>query len=235
MNNENLSFSSHKPDTADRAVRHKAAGRFAGFAIVLATVALLPAPFAGAEEQHVHHHDHHHHAEPAKVLTRTEVNYAVPGIPVIRMDGTRANLTKDLDSGRPVILNFIYTSCTAICPMTSQVFSRLQDRLSGQGERVSLVSISIDPEYDTPSRLAAYAKQFGAGPGWQFYTGTVKDSIAIQKAFDVFRGDKMNHIPVTFLRPAPGKPWVRIEGMASSEDLLDAYKRLNTGAQVSMR
>jgi protein SCO1/2 len=57
-------------------------------------------------------------------------------------------------------------------------------------------------------------------------TGTLDDSVAVQRAFDVYRGDKMNHQPATFLRAAPGQPWVRLEGFASAADILREYRQL---------
>jgi protein SCO1/2 len=51
--------------------------------------------------------------------------------------------------------------------------------------------------------------------------------IAVQRAFDVYRGDKMNHSPVTFLRAGAGKPWVRMAGFASAADILREYRQLN--------
>ncbi len=98
--------------------------------------------------------------------------------------------------------------------------SELQRKLGTGRDRVHLVSISIDPEQDTPARLRDYAKKFGAGPEWQHYTGTLAASVASQRAFDVYRGDKMSHIPVTLVRPAAGNRWVRIEGFASADQLL---------------
>ena len=72
----------------------------------------------------------------------------------------------------------------------------------------------------TPERLAAYARQFGAGPQWHFLTGTPQASQAVQRAFDTWRGDKMNHPLVTFVRPAGAQRWVRLEGHATATDLL---------------
>jgi protein SCO1/2 len=83
-----------------------------------------------------------------------------------------------------------------------------------------MVSVSIDPEEDTPARLTEYAKRFGAGAQWSFYTGSVESSIAVQRAFDVYRGDKMNHSPVTLFRPAPGRAWVRLDGFATPDAVL---------------
>src|SRR6266566_2039655 len=87
--------------------------------------------------------------------------------------------------------------------------------LGREDRRVHMVSISIDPEHDTPQRLRAYANKFHAGPQWQYYTGTLRDSLAAQQAFGAYRGDKMGHTPLTLLRAAPGEPWTRIEGFVT--------------------
>ena len=150
-------------------------------------------------------------------------NYVVPQLSLVRDDGKVVSLPKELDDGRMVVLNFIYTTCPGICPVMSHVFSQFQDRLGSGREKVHMVSISIDPEQDTPARLRAYATQFSAGRQWQHYTGTVEASVRAQKAFDAYRGDKMSHDPLTLMRAAPGKPWIRVDGFASADDLLEQY------------
>jgi protein SCO1/2 len=94
-----------------------------------------------------------------------------------------------------------------------------------------MMSISIDPEQDTPARLREYAQRNGAGPQWQHYTGTIEASVAVQRAFSVYRGDKMDHPPVAFMRPAPGRPWVRLDGFASPSELLVEYRTTMTAAK----
>ncbi len=160
--------------------------------------------------------------ESTPEFTRSVVNYDLPDIAVIRQDGKKLSFIKELDDGRPVILNFIFASCSAICPMLTHVFSKAQDKL----DNVHLVSISIDPENDTPTKLTEYAKKFGAGSHWDYYTGTMETSTAIQKAFDAYRGDKMNHTSVIFMRVAPNKPWLRLEGFASPAAVIHEYNRL---------
>jgi protein SCO1/2 len=173
------------------------------------------------------------HQHPvANGLKITMAEYAVPDIWLVRDDGQRVLLAKELDDGRPLLLNFIYTTCPGICPLMSQVFSRFQSRLGAQRDKVHMVSISIDPEQDTPTRLRTYARQFGAGSQWRHYTGTVGASIAAQKAFDAYRGDKMSHDPLTLMRAAPGKPWVRIDGFATPDDLLAQYVGLAAMCQT---
>jgi protein SCO1/2 len=169
-------------------------------------------------------HAHHHHM--AQKVTLTTADYNVPQISLVRDDNRRISLPDEMNDGRPVILNFIYTACTAVCPITSRSFAQLQDKLGEESDKVHMISITIDPEQDTPARLADYAHKFGAGSQWRFYTGTTEASLAAQRAFDVYRGDKMNHSPVTLLRAASGTSWLRIDGFASADDLLREYRKL---------
>ncbi|MBI2319096.1 MAG: SCO family protein [Betaproteobacteria bacterium] len=170
-------------------------------------------------------HDHHD-AHDAPGYARKAAAYRLPEATLVRADGSRANFPSEIDDGKPVILNFVFTTCTAICPVLSQSFAEFQRLLGTERNKVRMVSISIDPEEDTPERLAAYAKRFGAGRQWDFYTGSVQASVALQKAFQTYFGDKMHHRPMTFMRAAPGEAWVRLEGFATPGELLKEYRRL---------
>jgi protein SCO1/2 len=193
-----------------------------GFALPLfAAAAVMIAAFgaAGARAAADAMEDAHHHHVTAEI-TRTPATYQVPRVTLVRDDGKSVALADELDDGRPVVLSFIYKSCTTICPLTSMTLADLQQRLGAGRDKVHLVSISIDPEQDTPARLREYARKFGAGPEWNHYTGTVASSVAVQTAFGVYAGDKMSHRPVTLLRTGPANRWVRIDGFASSEQML---------------
>ena len=152
--------------------------------------------------------------------------YAVPPVRLVRADGKVVSLPDEMNDGRPIVLNFIFTTCTTICPLMSSTFAQFDRELGPDAGKVHLMSISIDPEHDTPERLAAYARKFHAGPEWQHYTGTLDASVAAQRAFDVYRGGKMSHSLVTLMRAAPGKPWLRIEGWATPDDLVHDYREL---------
>jgi protein SCO1/2 len=102
----------------------------------------------------------------------------------------------------------------------TRIFAEVQESLGDDRPRVRLVSVSIDPEQDTPRRLRDYARQFGATEPWLFLTGSAAASTAVQKAFNSYRPDKMSHTPVSFLRRAPGQAWVRLDGLAQAGDIL---------------
>ena len=165
-------------------------------------------------------------AAVATTVSRSSVTYETPAVTLVREDGKRVSLAGELDDGRPVLLNFIFTTCSSICPLTSRTLEEFQRKLRSEAARIHLMSISIDPEEDTPARLREYARKFHAGPEWQYYTGTLAASLAAQRAFDVYRGEKMSHTPVTLMRAAPGKPWLRIEGFVTPDELVDDYRNL---------
>lgn len=192
--------------------------------VTCALAGFLAAQAAGAADVADPHAAHAMHEAPPGV-SRSVTSYTVPSIKLVRDDGKQVSLDEELNDGRPVVLNFIYTTCPGICPLASHVFSQLQRQLGSERDHVHLISISVDPEEDTPSKLREYAKKYSAGPTWQHYTGTVAASIAAQRAFDVYRGDKMGHTPVTLLRVAPGTPWVRFDGFATSDMLLQELRQ----------
>ena len=183
-----------------------------------ALIAMAVALPAGAHEGHA--------ASPGDGYVRSVARYEIPDARLVDMDGNEVSLRERLASGAPLMVNFVFTSCTAICPVMSANFAKVQAALAGRSEALELVSISIDPEHDTPARLREYAAKFSAGPHWRFLTGSAETSIAVQRAFDVFRGDKMGHDPVTFIRTSPKEPWLRIEGWANANDLVREYRRI---------
>lgn len=156
-------------------------------------------------------------------LKVSTLSYRVPDLKLVNQTGVAVSLPAEMNDGRPVVLNFIFTSCAAICPLMTQTFAEFQRKLGSESSQVHIMSISIDPEQDTPARLREYAKRFDAGPGWTFYTGTDAASIAAQKAFNIFRTDKMSHSSVTFMRSSPGASWRRLDGFATPDDLLREY------------
>lgn len=158
--------------------------------------------------------------------TRTERAYAIPDVVLTDSEARPVKLRALLESGEPVMVNFIFTTCGTICPVMVKVFSEVPGKLGAEAQRLRLVSISIDPENDTPAKLKAYAREHAAGPRWQFLTGRLQDIGAIQRAFASYRGDKMNHEPVTLLHAAPGKAWVRIDGFASAAELASEYRKV---------
>jgi protein SCO1/2 len=157
---------------------------------------------------------------------RTVERYSMPDVTLVNQDGKRVRLLDLVDGGKPVVLDFIYGTCTTICPVLSANFTNFQRRLGeGVGE-VQLVSISIDPENDTPAIMKKYLKNYMARPGWDFLTGSRDDIDRVMRAFSAYVPNKMSHYPIMFLRAPRGDHWVRIYGLIGTKDFLAEYEKV---------
>jgi len=169
-----------------------------------------------------------HMAEMARPrhYTRTVERYALPALSLLDQDGAAVDLQKLLAEPRPIALDFIFTTCTTICPIQTATLAAMNRQLGDDRGDLLLVSVSIDPEYDTPEVLADYARKWTAGPEWRFLTGSLDDVVAAQKAFDAFAGAKTNHRALTFFKASGSDEWVRIDGLATAQDLAREYREL---------
>ncbi|MEJ2453210.1 MAG: SCO family protein [Candidatus Thiodiazotropha sp.] len=169
----------------------------------------------------------HRQALSRSTYSRKLAVYEAPDVELIAEDNRAIQFADLLATDRPVMLNFIFTTCTTICPVLSASFKQVQDLMGSEAKEVLMISITIDPEYDTPEKLADYADRFSAGEQWTFLTGQIDDVVRVEKAFDIFRGSKTNHEPVTLIRSADKAEWVRIEGFANAEEIVAEYKKIN--------
>ena len=78
-------------------------------------------------------------------------------------------------AGKVVVADFVFTTCTDICPLLSGTMAQVRDQLKQAkllGDKAVIVSFSVDPEHDTPDALTTYGERFGATPvEWRFLTG----------------------------------------------------------------
>jgi protein SCO1/2 len=154
--------------------------------------------------------------------------YVMPDVVLVNQNGVKIPFKKFLESDKPVVLDFIYGTCTTICPVLSVGFVNLQRKLGPEAGNVRFVSISIDPENDTPHVMKEYLTRYRAKPGWDFLTGTRRDIDKVMLAFSAYVPDKMSHMPLTFIHAPKRDQWVRLYGVLSSKDLLKEYE-LATG------
>ena len=157
---------------------------------------------------------------------RTVEKYSAPDVFLVNQDGRKVKLASLINSGKPVMLDFIYGTCTTICPVLSAGFTNLQNKLGQDAANVQLISITIDPEYDTPAVMKDYLKRFRAKPGWDFLTGSREDIDRVMRAFNAYVPNKMAHYPLTLLKAPNSDQWVRIYGMVGMSVLMTEYKEL---------
>jgi len=158
--------------------------------------------------------------------TRTIHEYAIPDVALLNQDGKKVLLKSFLrPKDKVIILDFIFGTCTTICPVLSASFVNFQDKLRAEASKVQLVSISIDPEHDTPKVLKAYLKSYKAKPGWDFLTGSRENIERVTNAFNAYSSDKMQHYPLTFVYSPVQDRWFRIDGLVATSELMAEYKK----------
>lgn len=195
-------------------------------------------PVAAGHDSHSDHHSHNNHgmmedhSAHMKMMNaqqgyqRSINHYALPDTTLVGEDGNPVQLHTLLADERPVILNFIFTSCTTVCPILSATLAQANKSFGDDELKPLMISISIDPQYDTPERLRDYAARYNSGENWHFLTGDLDSVIKLQRAFSAYYGNKLNHQPVSFLRQGPGDPWLRLQGFTTSAELVAEYRAL---------
>jgi len=144
----------------------------------------------------------------------------IPDVRVLDQHGRQLNFYRDLIADKVVAVNFIFTTCTAICRPLTATFRRVQQELGEQvGKNVWLISVSVDPATDTPERLRDFAEKFKAGPGWTFVTGDPSDIDAILRAFGVAITNKNDHTPMVLIGSERKGVWTRAYGLSSPVEL----------------
>jgi protein SCO1 len=153
------------------------------------------------------------------------------GLPVIgeapdfvlrAQDGTRIAL--DQFRGKAVAVTFIFASCSATCPILTAKMAAVQDRLgSNFGSRIAFLSITVDPDHDTPEVLQRYADTFGANPvGWKFLTGSPAVIQDIERQYGVFaartQDGKLDHTNLISLVDPHGMLRVQYLGVRFDPD-----------------
>ncbi len=158
-------------------------------------------------------------AAPATAAVASRLR--IPDATVYNQNGRRLNFYTDLVKGKTVAINFIFTTCTTICPPLTATFRRVQSELGEHmGRDIELISVSVDPVTDTPARLFDFAAKFKAGPGWTFVTGDQAEIDSLLQAFGVAVANKNDHTPTILIGNDATGYWTRAYGLASPTTLV---------------
>lgn len=154
---------------------------------------------------------------------------AIPDVVLRDQNNKPVRFYTDLVQGNVVVVNFIFTTCTSVCPPLGASFSRLQTHLADRvGKNVRLITISTDPQNDTPARMRAWGTQFNAKPGWTLLTGNPK---AVNAAIDAIGGDRArDHSPLVLIGNDRTGQWIREYGLASPEKLAKTIEEVTRQA-----
>ena len=153
--------------------------------------------------------------------TDNTAEFIVPDVPVRDQNGRKLQFYTDLVKGRKVIVNFIYTTCKGVCPISGQSFAKLQARLGDRlGRDVFMISVTTDPENDSPTKLKAWSNKYHPAPGWTLVTGNKEDIASLLR---VLTGDGVRsgyHVPAVCVIDDVNKAQKWNYGFAPPEEIV---------------
>jgi cytochrome oxidase Cu insertion factor (SCO1/SenC/PrrC family) len=145
----------------------------------------------------------------------------IPDIVVLDQEGKAIHFYSDLVKGKTVVINFIFTTCTTICPPLAATFARVQKEMGDKtGRDVHFISISVDPLTDTPERLKAWGAKFKAGFGWTFVTGDKQEIDKLLNALGASVGRREDHSPSVIVGNDSKDIWTRTYGLAKTSQMV---------------
>ena len=165
----------------------------------------------------------------------------IPDVELIDQDGRRVHFYTDLVKGRTVAINFIFTTCTTICPPLGATFARVERELGERaGRDVRLISVSVDPATDTPERMKEWGAKFKAGAGWTLLTGAKPAVDELLRALGAQTGRPEDHSPAVLIGNDALGQWTRTYGLARPTKLVEIIDaalagQLNTPPKESSR
>lgn len=205
-----------------------------GIAAALVALGLVAAPALAdhSPEEHAAHmaqmaaDPHARHQGHAGAQPGAEVAFA--DVPLLDQDGRELRLRDDLVGDRIVVMGFVYTSCTTVCPVISAIMQKLQKQLGERaGREVQLISLSIDPQRDTPERLHEYAGRFQAGAGWRWLTGSNEAVSDTLKGLGTWTANYQDHPPLIMVGDGRSQQWTRFYGFTDPAVLMARVNELS--------
>src|SRR5215217_6923831 len=140
---------------------------------------------------------------------------------LINQDGEKVRFYSDLLKGKTVIINSFFATCQGSCLPMSRNLEKVQEELGDRlGKDAIIISISVDPEVDTPPLLKAYAKKLNARPGWYFLTGDKASVDFTLRKLGHFVDDKQAHLNIFIIGNERTGLWKKAFGLAKSDELM---------------
>ena len=176
----------------------------------------------------------HDHLDPAAAAPVSQVKPSIPDLQLVDQDGKMVHFYRDLVKGKVVAINFVFTTCTTICPPLGATFARIQKVLGARmGSDLQLISISVDPAVDTPQRLKAWSDRFHRKAGWTLVTGPKPDVDVLLAALGSEVAGKADHTPMILIGNDATGTWTRAYGLGGATQVMKTIESVAARKEAS--
>jgi cytochrome oxidase Cu insertion factor (SCO1/SenC/PrrC family)/mono/diheme cytochrome c family protein len=156
----------------------------------------------------------------ASDLRQAGLNYFTD-VELVDQNGAKVRFYSDLLAGKVVVINSFFATCSGSCPIMGAAFRKIQTALGDRvGRDVHLVSITVDPETDTPEQLRKFAKAASAGPGWHLVTGTKENVTEALRKLGLLTETKETHTAIVLIGNEPAGVWKKAFGLADADEIV---------------
>ena len=153
--------------------------------------------------------------------------------PLVTQHGEEVMFVSDVIGDNIVVMDFVYTTCTTICPVLSALFTQVQGKLGDAvGDEVVLVSVTVDPVRDTPQRLKAYAQKHRSGDGWVWLTGPKTTVDDVLTGLGAYTSNFEDHPSMVLIGDGRTGEWKRLFGFPSPDRIMELVDDLKKNREA---
>ena len=190
---------------------------------ILTAIAAMPAAARADEDPHAKHRAMmKQKSQPAE-----SVDIDIRDRTLINQYGEDVRFGSDVIGDNIVVMDFVYTTCTTICPVLSALFTQVQTKLGdSMGGEVRLVSVSVDPVRDTPQRLKAYSAKHRAGDSWFWITGAKPAVDDVLTGLGAYTTNFEDHPTMVLVGDGRTGEWKRLFGFPNPDRIVQIVNDL---------
>lgn len=153
-----------------------------------------------------------------------------PNNVLLTQDNIQVHFFDDLLKGKAVVINFMFTTCTGVCPPMTANLAKVQSLLGERvGKDINMISVTVDPAIDTPDVLKKYATKFNVRPGWYFLTGKKTDLDTVLKKLGGYVEDKNQHNTILIIGNVETGEWMKVFAMSKPSEIAERILKVSGG------
>ena len=214
----------------EKTYKRKSAARMAMVSVLVAQALFI----SGISHAQTDKHAGHRMEMQAERAAEDAASVELHNMELIDQDGEVVRFVDDVVGDRIVVMDFVYTTCTTVCPVLSAILGRVQIQLADDlGPELRLVSVSVDPVRDTPERLKAYSASHRAGPDWLWLTGEKSEVDEVLRGVGAYTPNFEDHPSMVLVGDVRTGKWIRFFGFPDPDKIVAAVVKLRTARQVA--